>query len=450
MLPLSRKAIPPTTMPPSPLRVLITCHELDIRAGSQLYTRDVAETLREMGHSPVVFSPRLGEVAAEMRSRGVAVVDDPGLLGAPPDVIHAQHHRESMEALLRFPDVPALFVCHGWLPWQEAPPRFPSLLRYVAVDALRRDRLVLEHGIPESRVTILPNFVDLDRFRPRPPLPGRPRRALLFSNQGGPHTFAPAVERACAAAGLELTVVGRASERPVEHPEELLPSFDLVFARGRAALEAMAVGAAVILCDLDGDGPMVDPDNFEELRELNFGLAALRPPVDEARLLAGIGRYDPERAARVRDRVRSEHGRREAVARLVGLYREVIAAGSGFSGEEHARACLEAAARYVRWLGPTLARMESELHERKEEVAAGAFRLYQTRDELAGTANRLEAVRHQLEKKENELEGVRHELAGTREALDTLERSPFSRLRARLLGLRPLIAVYRALRPRRR
>lgn len=429
-------------MLPKPLRVLITCYELDIRAGSQLYTRDVAETLREMGHSPVVFSPRPGEVAAEMRSRGVAIIDDLDLLGGPPDVIHAQHHREAMEALLRFPNVPALFVCHGWLPWQEAPPRFPSLHGYVAVDSLRRDRLVLEHGIPESRITILHNFVDLDRFQPRPPLPDRPRRALLFSNQGGPHTFAPAVERACAAAGLELTVVGRASERPVARPETLLPSYDLVFARGRAALEAMATGAAVILCDLDGSGPMVDPGNFEALRDLNFGLGALRPPVDEERLLAEIGRYDSERAARVRDRVRSEHGRREAVARLVGLYREAIAAGTGLDGEEHARECLEAAARYVGWLGPTLARMEDELHERQETVAATSYRLHVVSDELAGTANRLEAVQHQLEKKENELEG-------TRAALETLERSPFSRLRSRLLGLRPLIAVYRILKPRR-
>ena len=433
----------------SPLRVLLTCHELDIRAGSQLYTRDAAETLREMGHSPVVFSPRLGEVAAEMRSRGVAVIDDLDRLGGPPDVIHAQHHREAMEALLRFPNVPALFVCHGWLPWQEAPPRFPSLLRYVAVDTLRRDRLVLEHGVPESRVTILHNFVDLDRFQPRPPLPDRPLRALLFSNQGGPHTFAPAVERACEGAGIELTVVGRASERPVERPQALLPSYDLVFARGRAALEAMAVGAAVILCDLDGSGPMVDPDNFEALRDLNFGLATLRPPVNEQRLLTEIGRYDPERGARVRDRVRNECGRREAVARLVDLYREVIAAGVHLHGEEHARECLAAAARYVGWLGPTLARMEDDLHERKEELAETAYRLDVVRDELAGTANRLEAAEHQLEKKENELEGVRHKLAGTREALDVLERSPFSRLRARLLGLRPLIAAYRMVKPRR-
>src|SRR6185369_5533645 len=82
------------------LRVLLTCHDLAIRAGTQLYT---------------------GEVAAEIRARGVAVVDDLDRLGEPPSIIHGQHHLEAMAAMLRFPTVPALFVCHGWLPWQEAP-----------------------------------------------------------------------------------------------------------------------------------------------------------------------------------------------------------------------------------------------------------------------------------------------------------------------------------------
>ncbi len=395
-----------------PLRVLLTCYELGLRSGSQLYTRDVAETLRELGHSPVVFSPRPGVVAEEMRSRGVAVIDDLDRLGSAPDVIHGQHHREAMEAMLRFPQVPALFVCHGWLPWQEAPPRFPSLLRYVAVDSLRRDRLVLEHGIPDDRVTILPNFVDLDRFRPRPdPLPAKPRRALLFSNHGGRHTFLPEVERACARRGIELTAIGRAVDREEAHPERLLPGFDLVFARGRSALEAMATGAAVVLCDIEGCGSLVTPDNFDSLRGLNFGMGTLRPPVDADRLGAEIDRYSPEAAARVQERVRREADRREVVEALVSEYRRVIAAGSDLGTEEHRRACLEAAARYLAWLGPTFDRTEAALQDARDA-----------------------------------LDRNRWELTETAQALETLERSPFSRLRAKLIAWSPLVSIYRRIR----
>ena len=202
--------------PPEPLRVLLTCRDLALRGGSQLYTRDVAAALRALGHTPIVFSPRLGSVASELRARGVAVIDSLDLLGEAPSVIHGQHHLEAMAAMLRFPAVPAVFVCHGWLPWQEAPPRFPSIGRYVAVDALRRDRLVFEHGIPDSEVEILPNFVDVSRFRVRPPLPDRPALALLFSNQatseGG---LTAAVRKACAHAGIALDVAGDASDNPI-------------------------------------------------------------------------------------------------------------------------------------------------------------------------------------------------------------------------------------------
>lgn len=388
-------------MSQAPLRVLITCRELQFRAGTQLYTRDLAEELRHLGHSPVVFSPRLGEVANEIRSRGVAVVDDLDQIGEAPDVIHGQHHLEAMAAMLRFPTVPALYVCHGWLPWEEAPPRFPSLSRYVAIDHLRRDRLALEHGIPESRITLLFNFVDLERFQARPPLPPRPRRALLFSNQAA--TLIPRIERACAANGLELEVAGL-SGKPAERPEEVLPAFDLVFARGRCALEAMAVGAAVVLCDVEGCGPLVSSANYAALRALNFGVGALRYPVNEGRLRAAIGHFDPADAATVRDRVRSEAGRREAVERLIGLYREILSTAPELRGETHARACLRAASTYVSWLDAHLSAM-----------AAGKA--------AAETA-----------------------LARTAATLAVLERSPFSRLRTRLLGVQPLVSAYRRLR----
>jgi hypothetical protein len=411
------------------LRVLITCRELDIRAGTQLYTRDVAEVLRELGHSPVVYSPRLGEVAAELRARGVAVISHLAQLGNPPDIIHGQHHLEAMEAMLRFPGVPALFVCHGWLPWPEAPPRFPSLLHYVAVDGLRRDRLVLEHGISEDRVTILHNFVDLDRFRPRPPLPQRPRRALLLSNQASVETFVPAVERACAAAGLELTVAGHAAGQSVQSPEDLIASFDLVFARGRTALEAMAVGAAVILCDLEGCGPLVGTANFDALRDLNFGLGTLRPPVQEERLRAEIQRYDPEEAARVRDRVRRECGRSEAVASLIELYREIHAAAPTLNGEAHGQACFVATACYLRWLGSHLTATEAI-------AAAAEARARAIEGQMTATADRLDETEERL--------------ATVAATLATMERSPFGRLRARLVDFPPLVAAWRTVRAWRR
>ena len=103
-------------------------------------------------------------------------------LGQAPDLIHGQHHLETMTALAMFPGTPALYACHGCLPWQEAAPVHPRILRYLAVNEAVRDRLVFEAGVSPDKITIALNFVDLEQFLPRPALPAKPGTALIFSN----------------------------------------------------------------------------------------------------------------------------------------------------------------------------------------------------------------------------------------------------------------------------
>lgn len=142
------------------LRILLTNDALADRGGSDLYVRDVATALLERGHRP--FGPLHGTVADELRLATIPVIDNG--LGEVPNLYHGHHHLETMSALLQFPRVSAIYFCHGWLPPEEAPPRFPRILRYVAVDDVCRDRLVCEHGVPEDRIEVHLNFVGLRRF----------------------------------------------------------------------------------------------------------------------------------------------------------------------------------------------------------------------------------------------------------------------------------------------
>ncbi len=111
------------------MRILITNHALVNRAGSELYVKEVAEGLLRRGHTPIAYSTRLGAVATELREATVPVVDNLAALSVTPDLIHGQHHIETMSALLHFGNVPAVYFCHCWLAWEEAPPRFPRILR---------------------------------------------------------------------------------------------------------------------------------------------------------------------------------------------------------------------------------------------------------------------------------------------------------------------------------
>ncbi|HEX8245085.1 MAG TPA: glycosyltransferase, partial [Longimicrobium sp.] len=342
------------TPEPASLRVLITNRVLASRTGTELYVRDLAAALLARGHLPIVYSPLLGPVAAEVRAATVPVVDDLAQVGAAPDVIHGHHNLETLAALLAFPGVPAVALCHSWIGWPDVPLRHPRVLRYVPVDHTCRDRLVFEHGIPEERVHVALNAVDLERFPSRGPLPPRPRRALVFSNAaGGKGSHLAAIREACAEAGIALDVAGSASGRPLQRPEEVLGGYDLVFAKARAALEAMAVGAAVVLCDAVGAGPMVTTANLHALRPLNFGMRALREPPTRQALAREIARYDAADAAAVSRQVRGQAGQGALADELVALYREVVAehrAGAPDDLAEESRA----AAAYLQWLAPRL------------------------------------------------------------------------------------------------
>jgi len=336
-------------MPPA-LTVLLTNFELAIRGGSQLYLRDVALELLRRGHRPFVYSPRLGSVAHELIAATVPVVDDLSRVTVKPDVIHGHHNHETLTALLRFPGVPAVRLCHGW--WDEPPQPFPRILRYVAVDDTTRDRCVTDWGIPEERLEVLLNFVDLRRFSVRSALPPRPARALVFSNTARGHLGA--VRDACAAAGIAVEAAGHDIGRATADPARLLRQYDLVFAKARAAIEALASGSAVVLCDAAGVGPMVSTANVRHLRRLNFGLRTLQAPIARDVIAREVARYDPRDAREVTAYIRAAADADAAIDRLVEIYREVIAehAAAGVEGGDDLRAAslyLERVGARLRW-----------------------------------------------------------------------------------------------------
>ena len=337
----------------SGLRILITNSRLADRSGTELYVRDLALQLLKRGHNPVVYTMQPGALAEEVRAATIPVIDDISRLTTPPDIIHAHHHLEAMSALLHFPGVPAIYVCHGWLPWQESPPRFPRILRYVAVDETCKDRLICEAGIPVERTRLILNFVDLSRFTPRAPLPPKPARALFFNNEATESTSIPIVRKACEREGISLDVIGFAAGRPCDDPAAALRQYDIVFGRARCAIEAMAVGAAAIVCDSTGVAGMVTTANFDRLLPLNFGIRSLREPLDAATLSREIDRYDAADAAKVSYRIRAVADIGRAVDEFEELYHEVI---REFDGEPNGDCVGEskAAAAYLRSIAPRL------------------------------------------------------------------------------------------------
>jgi hypothetical protein len=305
------------------VRVLITNAILDSRSGTELYVYELAEELKRRGHEVHVYAPIRGRIAWKIEAAGVTVHSSLTRMRLTPDIIHGHHRMPTLEALKRFPHAPAIHICHDHRAWMDATPRNPRIARHFGVSRICVDRLIAE-GVAPNQAELLLNWVDMRRFLPRPPLPSEPLRALVFSNYATSSTHLPAVRAACRRRGLRLDVVGAGMRNPSHRPEKLLGSYDVVFAKARAALEAMAVGAAVILCDFTGAGPLVTSLNFDLLRPLNFGFQALDKPLSPDALGRELDRYDPADAARVRDLVRGTAGLASAATDLIAHYRNAI------------------------------------------------------------------------------------------------------------------------------
>jgi hypothetical protein len=315
------------------MKILITNIWLTGLGGTETSARELAFELKRRGHQPMVYSPKISGDTLKWFS-GIPVVDDLRKLCCVPDIIHGRHRWPVKAAMKFFPNVPVIFASHSaadFLSEFEMPEASPRIARFVAVDEWVKEALLNVPGVSPEKTRVIYNFVDTDRFLPRPPLPRKPEKALVFSN----YTFQDQekkdrlqmIRNACDQTGLSLDVMGLGTDMYTSFPETELVKYDIVFAKAKAALEALAVGNAVILCDcLFGVGEMVTTSNFSAFRRSNF---CLTRPFEEKLLVEEIRKYDPVESRKTRDLVRSTVGMAPAADQWIALYEEVIAESRG-------------------------------------------------------------------------------------------------------------------------
>lgn len=278
---------------------------MQYRSGAELFVRDLALSLHQRGHSIVVYAPIMGDMVDELRARCIACVTELSRVSETPDLIIGNTRDETVACMARFLSTPAISICHDRTATHGQPPRLTRVRQQVAVDENCAERLYLENGIARSTIKIISNGVDLKRFRPRPRLPAQPLRAAIFSNYSTESDETAAIRSACALFGISLEVIGQGVGRQEAAPENVLPQFDLVFAKARCAMEAMAVGCAVILLN-EGMGlaGLVTPGNVQEWHRWNFGRRLMQRPIQADAVAQEIQRYSAPDAEAVTSYVR--------------------------------------------------------------------------------------------------------------------------------------------------
>ncbi len=313
-------------------RILFSNFTLAGGSGTEAFLWDLAGGLQARGWECGIYTPRPGPLAEAFRQRGISVHHDLDELTFQPEVLHCQHTMESLALRDRFPGIPALFMVHDGRSLHDTTPGLAGWAALVAVDDFCRERIMRETGLGEGQIEVINNSVDTRRFLARNPLPEVPLRAAIFTSNAVSNAHVLASRALFGKLGIALDELGPGAGNPVAYPENWLPRYDLVLAKGRCAMEAMAVGCAVILIGAEGMGEMVTPENFAAFKKRNFGLSLLRPGMDQDFLGEQVQRYSADRARQVHELLRTTCGLDGTVESFIQLYDSLPSRGQPFAG----------------------------------------------------------------------------------------------------------------------
>jgi hypothetical protein len=355
------------------MKILITNNTLANLGGSEWVAIELAKTLISRGHEVAACSSQIGEAGSLLRGMSVPTIPDPLVSPFKPDVIHGQHHLDTMRALCAFPDVPAIYHCHGYVPWVEDPPAHPRILHYVGMCSSISSRICLLLGLPDQKVTTVPNWVDLGRFRFVRNPAQKPQKALLYLrgfDRNGWH--ASQLCQAFDTMGIKLDLW--LPQGDTLAPEVVLPEYDIVLASGRSAVEAMASGCAVLPISPSSCLDLVDPSNFDLFQSQNFSPKLSGGHFNAQTIVNVVSSYDPARVAAVTATVRSKCALDAAVDVLESLYMKTV---NEFGEQRHIPSAryineLHALMNYIQSIMPMVRdreRLLVENHDLQQSVA---------------------------------------------------------------------------------
>ena len=244
----------------------------------------------------------------------------------------------------------------------------------IAVSPDIKEHLIVNFGVPEERITVIPNGVDVARFCPVPPSPGllrelgvagaEPVVACVSRLEGAlAHVALSAVEacssllpvyprlalliagggkRASEVAGAAAAANGSAGREyvrflgPRTDVHRVMAAADLVVGVSRTALEAMACAKNVVLAGGEGFWGLVRPEQLGGLAADNFTGRSTRRPVTAGALKEAVREFlelppavRRERGGELRRFVEENFSSAAMAQKTAGVYDELLAKRGG-------------------------------------------------------------------------------------------------------------------------
>src|SRR5664279_3959041 len=168
------------------MKILFGNHQLEVRAGSELFTAEFAHSFRERGNDVAIFTFFKGEFAAQIEAQGIPIFDPDdsnAISGFRPDIIQTCHLPCAHFLRAIVPDAKRIHAMLGVIPPLEAPPLDAgafSLGLAVSEEVMARiDQTLFGRDVD---VAIFRNWFDDSGIAIPPTMPRRIQRVAVVSN----------------------------------------------------------------------------------------------------------------------------------------------------------------------------------------------------------------------------------------------------------------------------
>jgi hypothetical protein len=421
------------------MRFVLANRHLLAAGGTEVHLVTIAEQLQRLGHEVLLYAPELGPFGDHARRRGLDVYDNLRELPSSCDVTFSQDGIVVYDLAERYPEALSLFRICGDVADFQLPPQLRSVVDLVVVLSDRYDRIAraCAEQVPVLRLQVP---IDIDRLVPLGVIRERPEQAVMLGNYAERHELVSDVWRR---QGIEVRQVGGHAQS--YDVAAAVADADIVVAKSRAALDAMACGRAVYIFDMFGGDGWVTPELYETLEADQFAGQATGRVIDAAALVSDLSDYRQEMGVVNRDLVLQHHSARDHVIAL-------LAAIGEREPQDRSPAPLRELARLtaMQWSWELTARefrsmhwplrehaARSEMHSAEAaEETRRAFRerdeAVRERDEAVAHARRLEAQLVQTASREDDRIELRGEIDAMRATRAWKLASAFWRLKRRL------------------
>jgi hypothetical protein len=313
------------------VKILLGTHQLEILAGSELFTAELAHSFRALGHEVTLFTFFKGDLARTIEAQGIPVFDpgDAALLAQlGPDIVQTNHLPCAHYLRAVIPDAIRVHSMLGALPNLEAPPLDGDAYSLgLAVSEEVAERIGRSSFGRHVEVALFRNWFDdsavatAEAREPHECL----RVAVISNHLAVPLTDALAELEAAGSVTVDYFGTER---KPVAINGTLLIQYDLVISIGRTVLLAAACGVPCIMADIHGSDGLLTVDNLDRVRTVNFSGRLNRRGITKAHLQDEIAKLPVQDFEDLRGKVAVQYSLKSRVEWLLSRYEELLASRS--------------------------------------------------------------------------------------------------------------------------